>query len=292
MSKKKVAILISGRGSNMEALIKACQDATFPASIELVISNKKEAYGLKIAQSYGIHTQSLNRKNFRNDHDFDSKISAILKKNNIEIICTAGYMKILTKDFVEYWHNQIINIHPSLLPDYKGLNTHKRVLNELSEAYQNVYTEAVGHYDTHVRLQRGGKWNAHTVNVRKTEKELIQKFLDQGFRIEKPPAEDYERFENPYDDYVDDDAREQARRDDELMGDIEVDPNDKPEGLEDMKKRMAALDREIKMAHAQGREDNEHPEDSMYIKDPEELKKALIWHHGNYARLRNKCMRG
>ena len=67
MSKKKVAILISGRGSNMEALIKACQDVTFPASVELVISNKKEAYGLEIAQSYGIHTQSLNRKNFQND---------------------------------------------------------------------------------------------------------------------------------------------------------------------------------------------------------------------------------
>ncbi len=130
MSKKKVAILISGRGSNMEALIKACQDATFPASIELVISNKKEAYGLEIAQSYGIQTESLNRKNFQNDHEFDSKISAILKENNIEIICTAGYMKILTKDFVESWHNQIINIHPSLLPDYKGLNTHKRVLDD------------------------------------------------------------------------------------------------------------------------------------------------------------------
>jgi len=150
----------------------------------------------------------------------------------------------------------------------------------------------VGHYDHMVRLSRGGKWNTHSVQVRKTEPELIQKFLDQGFRIEKPPAEDYERFQNPYDDYVDDDAREQARRDDELMGDIKVDPNDKPEGLEDMKKRMAALDREIKMAHARGREDNEHPEDSMYIKDPEELKKALIWHHGNYARLRNKSMRG
>ncbi len=130
MSKKKVAILISGRGSNMEALIKACQDASFSASIELVISNKKEAYGLEIAQSYGIHTESLNRKNFQNDHEFDSKISAILKENNIEIICTAGYMKILTKDFVESWHNKIINIHPSLLPDYKGLNTHKRVLDD------------------------------------------------------------------------------------------------------------------------------------------------------------------
>ena len=130
MSKKKAAILISGRGSNMEALIKACQDASFPASIELVVSNKKEAHGLEIAQSYGIHTQYVNRKNFPNDHEFDSKISAILKENNIEIICTAGYMKILTKEFVESWHNQIINIHPSLLPDYKGLNTHKRALDD------------------------------------------------------------------------------------------------------------------------------------------------------------------
>ena len=130
MSKKKVAILISGRGSNMEALIKVCQDVSFPASIELVISNKKEAYGLEIAQSYGIQIQSLNRKNFPNDHEFDNKISAILKENRIEIICTAGYMKILTKEFVESWHNQIINMHPSLLPDYKGLNTHKRALDD------------------------------------------------------------------------------------------------------------------------------------------------------------------
>ena len=130
MSKKKVAILISGRGSNMEALIKACQDFAFPASIELVISNKKEAYGLEIAQSYGIQIQSLNRKNFPNDHEFDNKISAILKENGIEIICTAGYMKILTKKFVESWHNQIINMHPALLPDYKGLNTHKRALDD------------------------------------------------------------------------------------------------------------------------------------------------------------------
>ena len=130
MSKKKVAILISGRGSNMEALIKACLDASFPASIELVISNKKEAYGLQIAQSYGIHTQSLNRKNFPNDHEFDSNISTILKKNDIDIVCTAGYMKILTKEFVETWRNQVINIHPSLLPEYKGLNTHKRALDD------------------------------------------------------------------------------------------------------------------------------------------------------------------
>ncbi len=130
MSKKRVAILISGRGSNMEALIRASQEASFPASIELVISNKNDAFGLEIAKSYGIHTKSVNRKNFPNDHKFDSKISAILKESSIEIICTAGYMKILTKEFVQSWHNQIINIHPSILPDYKGLNTHKRAIGD------------------------------------------------------------------------------------------------------------------------------------------------------------------
>ena len=103
----------------------------------------------------------------------------------------------------------------------------------------------VGHYDTHVRLQRGGKWNAHTVNVRKTDKKLIKKFLDQGFRIVKPGEEDYERFQNPYDDYVDDDAREQARRDDELMGDIKVDTDSIPK-RPDLKRGMKDLDKKIK----------------------------------------------
>ena len=77
---------------------------------------------------------------------------------------------------------------------------HPEVAKDWEEKYENAEELPAGHYDTHVRLQRGGKWNAHTVNVRKTDKELIKKFLDQGFRIEKPPAEDYERFENPYDD--------------------------------------------------------------------------------------------
>jgi len=116
-----------------------------------------------------------------------------------------------------------------------------------------------GHYDHMVRLSRGGKWNTHSVQVRKTEPELIQKFIDQGFRIEKPPAEDYERFQNPYDDYVDDDAREQARRDDELMGDIKVDHDSIPKrpDLEKMQMRMVALDKEIEKAQSRKREDNE-----------------------------------
>ena len=97
-----------------------------------------------------------------------------------------------------------------------------------------------GHYDTHVRLQRGGRWNAHTVNVRKTDKELIQKFLDQGFRIVKP-FEDDERYDDR--DPVDDDALERARREDKLMGDIKVDHGGKPKNI---RKGMKDLDDKIK----------------------------------------------
>ena len=110
---------------------------------------------------------------------------------------------------------------------------------------ENAEELPVGHYEHMVRLSRGGKWNTHTVMVRKTEPELIQKYLDQGFKIEKPPAEDYERFQNPYDDYVDDDAREQARRDDELMGDIKVDTDSIPK-RPDLKRGMKDLDKKIK----------------------------------------------
>ena len=127
---KKVAILISGSGSNMRALIEASLNHKFPATIELVISNKSNAGGIVIARDFGIQTKFLDRKLFDNDEDYDTAISMLLKDNNIDIVCAAGYMKIFTKQFVEAWKNKIINIHPSLLPDYKGLNTHKRVLDD------------------------------------------------------------------------------------------------------------------------------------------------------------------
>ena len=128
--KKKVAILISGRGSNMEALIKAAQNDDYPAKIVLVISNKDTATGLQIAKNYGIDTKIILRKDFTSDQDFDDHMSNILSQVQIDIICTAGYMKILTKKFVDAWINKIINIHPSLLPSYKGLNTHSRALQD------------------------------------------------------------------------------------------------------------------------------------------------------------------
>lgn len=127
---KKVAILISGSGSNMRALIEASLNHKFPATIELVISNKSNAGGIVIAKDHGIQTKFLDRKLFDNNEDYDTAISILLKENNIDIVCAAGYMKIFTQQFVEAWKNKIINIHPSLLPEYKGLNTHKRVLDD------------------------------------------------------------------------------------------------------------------------------------------------------------------
>ena len=127
---KKIAILISGSGSNMRALIEASHNDKFPATIELVISNNSSAGGLLIAKKYGVRTRFIDRKIFDNNEDYDKALSLLLKEENIDIVCAAGYMKIFTKQFVEIWKNKIINIHPSLLPDYKGLNTHKRVLHD------------------------------------------------------------------------------------------------------------------------------------------------------------------
>ena len=117
---------------------------------------------------------------------------------------------------------------------------HPEVAKDWEEKYENAEELPAGHYDTHVRLSRGGKWNTHTVNVRKTDKELIQKFLDQGFRIVKP-FEDDERYDDR--DPVDDDALERARREDKLMGDIKVDHGGK---LKNIRKGMKDLDDKIK----------------------------------------------
>ena len=120
---------------------------------------------------------------------------------------------------------------------------HPEVAKDWEEKYENAEELPAGHYDTHVRLSRGGKWNTHTVNVRKTDKELIQKFLDQGFRIVKP-FEDDERYDDR--DPVDDDALERARREDKLMGDIKVDHGGKPKSLKNIRKGMKDLDDKIK----------------------------------------------
>lgn len=126
--KASVAILISGRGSNMRALIEACSTPDFPAKIALVISNKKSAQGIDIAKSLGIPTVHLDHREFANRNAFEIALNLTLNDHNIQIVCLAGFMRLLGEHFVETWKGKMINIHPSLLPAFKGLNTHARVL--------------------------------------------------------------------------------------------------------------------------------------------------------------------
>ncbi len=126
--KLSVAILISGSGSNMVQLIKSMDD-NHPAFPSIVISNKPNAAGIKKAQDLGIPTQIID-ENFEelNGLDFEAKLTEILNTYEVKIICLAGFMRILSKDFIEVFKGRILNIHPSLLPKYKGLNTHARAL--------------------------------------------------------------------------------------------------------------------------------------------------------------------
>ncbi|MFZ1988625.1 MAG: phosphoribosylglycinamide formyltransferase [Alphaproteobacteria bacterium] len=127
--KKKVAILISGRGSNMAALIEAAKAPDFPAGIALVLSNKPEAPGLVIAHDQGLPAQAIDHRAFADRAAFDNEIDKALRAHEINIICLAGFMRIFTDAFVEKWRGRIINIHPSLLPAFKGRNVHKAALD-------------------------------------------------------------------------------------------------------------------------------------------------------------------
>ena len=124
----RVAILISGRGSNMASLIEAAKAEGFPARIALVLSNKPEAGGLATAAAEGIETAVVRHRDFPDREAFDAEIDRVLAAHDIDLVCLAGFMRILTPGFVEGWRGRMMNIHPSLLPKYKGLDTHARAL--------------------------------------------------------------------------------------------------------------------------------------------------------------------
>jgi len=124
----RVAILISGRGSNMERLVESCKINNKSASIELVFSNNAKASGLSFAKKNNIETSVIDHRIFEKREDFDHELDKKLRENNIDFICNAGFMRILSEDFVNNWFNKQLNIHPSLLPDFKGLDIHKRVI--------------------------------------------------------------------------------------------------------------------------------------------------------------------
>jgi len=125
----RVAAFISGRGSNMLALAGACAAPDFPADLALVLSNVAEAPGLSLAAECGIAVQAVPHRPYAGDREAHERaIDAVLTAARIDLVCLAGYMRLLTPWFVERWRNRIINIHPSLLPAFKGLDTHGRVL--------------------------------------------------------------------------------------------------------------------------------------------------------------------
>ena len=125
----KVGILISGNGTNLQAIIDASQKDSFPAEIAIVISNNSSAYGLKRATSADIPTKVIDHKLFDQREDFDTAVSVELRKADCELICLAGFMRILSEQFVNNWPMRIINIHPSLLPSFKGRNVQKQAID-------------------------------------------------------------------------------------------------------------------------------------------------------------------
>ncbi|CAN0466603.1 unnamed protein product [Discosporangium mesarthrocarpum] len=130
MDRLKTAILISGRGSNMQALVDAAAAPDYPAEIVRVVSNVPGAGGLERAAAAGIATTAIDHRDFDGRAPFEDALHAELMSAGVELVCLAGFMRLLTADFVERWFDRMINIHPSLLPSYKGLHTHERVLAE------------------------------------------------------------------------------------------------------------------------------------------------------------------
>lgn len=129
MARKRVAILISGRGSNMTALIEAARDKNYPAEIVLVVSNRPDAGGIVTARKAGIATTVIDHTDYgKNREAFERALQAVLEGSGIEIVCLAGFMRLLTPWFIDQWQGRLLNIHPALLPNFKGLHTHEQAL--------------------------------------------------------------------------------------------------------------------------------------------------------------------
>lgn len=129
MAKQRVAVLISGRGSNMASLIEAAAKEDYPAAIVLVVSNRPDAAGLVHAQRHGIATAVVDHTRYGKDREaFERALQAVLATHHVDIVCLAGFMRLLTPWFVNQWDGRMLNIHPALLPAFKGLDTHRRAL--------------------------------------------------------------------------------------------------------------------------------------------------------------------
>ena len=175
VNKIKACVFISGNGSNLKSIIKNSRDYNFPIKIELIISNNIKANGLKIAKKYSIpykYFSTRSKKLFERNSLFE------VKKRNIKFLCLAGFMKVLSNNFIKSFHHKIINIHPSLLPKYKGLDTHKRVLKN-----KEKYSGCTVHYVTseldsgkiilQKRIRIGKNETAHSLKLKILKQEHV-----------------------------------------------------------------------------------------------------------------------
>ena len=172
----RAAVFISGKGSNLKSLIKFSKTNKSPISVEFIISNNSKAKGLNYAKIYKIKKKILN---FENKNFSEKKLLSILKINNVELICLAGFMKILSNNFIKRFKGKILNIHPSLLPKYKGLNTHERALNN-----KEKYSGCTVHF-VNSRLDSGKIILQKKVKISKNETKasLAKKILVQEHKL-------------------------------------------------------------------------------------------------------------
>ena len=175
-NKTRTAVFISGKGSNLKSLIKFSRTSKSPISINFIISNNSKAKGLNYAKKFKIKKKVLN---FKNKNLSEKKLLSILKINNINMICLAGFMKILSGNFIKKFKGKILNIHPSLLPKYKGLNTHKRALNN-----KEKYSGCTVHF-VNSKLDSGKIILQKKVKISKNETEasLAKKILAQEHKL-------------------------------------------------------------------------------------------------------------
>lgn len=180
MARKRVAVLISGRGSNMAALIEAAKAKDYPAEIALVLSNRPDATGLNTARAAAIATDVVDHAQYAKDRTaFERALQAELEKHRIDLVCLAGFMRLLTPWFVGRWRNRLLNIHPALLPAFKGLNTHKRALKAGAKVHGATVHFVVPEMDSGPIIMQG----AVAVRGDDTEQTLAARVLAIEHRI-------------------------------------------------------------------------------------------------------------
>ncbi|MGH6672950.1 MAG: phosphoribosylglycinamide formyltransferase [Xanthobacteraceae bacterium] len=180
VDKKRVAVLISGRGSNMAALIEAANTKDYPAEIVLVVSNTPDASGLARAREAGIPTAVVDHRPFGADRDaFERVLDAQLKAHRADLVCLAGFMRLLTPSFVRRWGGRMLNIHPALLPQFKGLHTHRRALDAGVERHGATVHFVIPEMDSGPIIAQ----DSVSVLEGDTEESLAQRVLEVEHRL-------------------------------------------------------------------------------------------------------------